>query len=99
MMFVRVLELDLGGGFIMMTGNDTYDGGVVSVPVHLFIGNFLALEVRPEWWFMQGVKMISHYDLSLHYCIRFFTFHVGYKWIRGPLSSLDGFVLGLSCRF
>jgi len=98
MSFSWRLEIDIGGGIVVLDGNQAHLGSSWTLPVRLRAHRLLALEVRPAWHTLNG-NAIADYDAALLLGDRFLALRLGYRWQGGPTESLHGPHAGIAVYF
>lgn len=98
MEFMDELEVDLGLGGLVISGNETASGISGTAPVLIHPWEFLGLEFRPAW---AGVNdnVVQDYDLSLLAGWRFVSVRAGYRWTKSGGESLNGPIFGAAARW
>lgn len=98
MLFLPMLEVDLGLGAIVLDGDGTETGFSGTVPVLIHPWDFLGLEFRPAWAAVND-STVSDYDLSLLAGWRFISARAGYRWTDSGDETLNGPIFGLAARW
>jgi hypothetical protein len=94
----RAFAVDLGFGAVILNGKDSNSGASVTLPICYYPWKNFGLRVRPTWSAIKG-NVISDYDLSISYSIKFLSVEAGYRFNRVHDQRLDGPYIGLSFHY
>jgi hypothetical protein len=98
MSFGNALEVDLGGGTIIMDGTEVDDiGFVFSAPIRLHPWRHLGVEFRPAWGKVKAT-LLEDYETSVFMTYGMTSLKAGYRWIGAEDESIDGPSIGLAIR-
>jgi hypothetical protein len=91
------VELDLGLGGYELSGVSTNSGGSSMIRLLIYPTERFGIELHPSWATING-NSISDHEMALTYGDRYWSALVGYHWLEGPGSSLNGSFVGFSLR-
>lgn len=95
MPFCDHVEVDLGAGFMSISGDKTHSGGSVTLPIKIRPVKYLEIELRPLWADING-NFMQDYDAGIVITGRYAGVRAGYRWLLSPGECLDGPYLGIS---
>lgn len=98
MSFGSKVEVDLGVGAMVLSGDDTRHGISGTVPILIHPWEVVGLEFRPAWAGLGG-HTVGDYDLALVVGWRYLRLRSGYRWLSSGPASLNGPTIGLSARW
>lgn len=87
------IGINLGLGYGIMNGVDTYNGTILSMPILFQNGNHLGFEIRPSYFDADGVT-IHDLDISMLYTYRKLAFRVGHRSLKSPNNVINGYYVG-----
>ncbi|MFC1763111.1 hypothetical protein ACFL6U_13645 [Planctomycetota bacterium] len=91
-------EIDLGIGMAQLQGTSKNSGISFTLPVMLYPTPYWGFEFRPAWADINR-SWLRDFDISMHILLKFVGLKVGYRWLKGPNSTLDGPYAGVTMRF